>query len=38
MIEYDTPGGERREETVSAASLYEFWAQLYVQRSKGGKR
>jgi hypothetical protein len=37
-IEYDTPGGERREETVSAASLYEFWAQLYVQRSKGGKR
>ena len=38
VIEYDTPGGERREETVSAASLYEFWAQLYVQRSKGGKR
>ena len=37
-IEYDTPGGERREETVSAASLYEFWAQLYVQRSKGGKQ
>lgn len=37
-IEYDTPGGERREETVSAASLYEFWAQLYVQRSKSGKQ
>src|SRR5262245_55480457 len=37
-IEYDTPGGERREETVSAVSLYEFWAQLYVQRSKSGKQ
>ncbi len=35
-IEYDTVGGERREETVSAASLYEFWVQLYLQRSSGG--
>ena len=34
VIEYDTVGGEKREETVSAASLYEFWAQLYMQRSK----
>jgi len=33
VIEYDTVGGERREETVSAANLYEFWAQLYLQRS-----
>jgi hypothetical protein len=34
-IQYDTVGGERREETVSAASLYEFWVQLYLQRSGG---
>jgi hypothetical protein len=38
VIEYDTVGGERREETVSAANLYEFWAQLYLQRSSGGKK
>ena len=36
-IRYDTVGGERREETVSAGSLYEFWAQLYLQRSSPGK-
>ena len=35
VIEYDIVGGERREETVSAANLYEFWAQLYLQRSSG---
>jgi hypothetical protein len=33
VIRYNTVGGERREETVSAASLYEFWVQLYLQRS-----
>lgn len=38
VIEYDTVGGERREETVSAANLYEFWAHLYLQRSSGGKK
>jgi hypothetical protein len=32
-IQYDTIGGKRREETVSAASLYEFWVKLYLQRS-----
>jgi hypothetical protein len=32
-IEYDQAGGERRTETVSAGSLYEFWAELYLQRS-----
>lgn len=37
-IEYDTVGGERRAETVSAASLYEFWAQLYLQRSRAGEK
>jgi len=37
-IEYDTAGGERREETVSAASLYEFWVKLYLQRSSGGEK
>lgn len=36
-IEYDIVGGGRRQETVSAASLYEFWAELYLQRSKGGR-
>jgi len=36
-IEYETVGGERREETVSAASLYEFWVKLYLQRSSGGE-
>lgn len=36
-IEYDIVGGRRRQETVSAASLYEFWAELYLQRSKGGR-
>jgi hypothetical protein len=36
-IEYDTVGGRRRQEEVSAASLYEFWAQLFLQRSKGGQ-
>jgi hypothetical protein len=35
-IEYDTVGNGRWHETVSAASLYEFWAQLYLQRSKSG--
>ena len=37
-IDYDTVGGGSRHETVSAASLYEFWAQLYLQRSKGGQQ
>ena len=37
-IEYYTVGGERRVETVSAASLYEFWAQLYLQRSQGDEK
>ena len=32
-IEYDQAGGKRRTETVSAGSLYEFWAELYLQRS-----
>ena len=32
-IEYDNVGGERRTETVSAGSLYEFWVELYLQRS-----
>ena len=32
-IQYDTAGGKRREETVSAASLYAFWVKLYLQRS-----
>lgn len=37
-IQYDTVEGERREETVSAGSLYEFWAELYLQRSSASKR
>src|SRR5262245_36355674 len=32
-IQYDTIRGKRREETVSVASLYEFWVKLYLQRS-----
>jgi hypothetical protein len=32
-IEYDSFGGERKTETVSAGSLYEFWVELYLQRS-----
>jgi hypothetical protein len=32
-IEYDSVGGERKTETVSAGSLYEFWVELYLQRS-----
>lgn len=36
-IQYETIGGETIEETVSAASLYEFWVKLYLQRSSGGK-
>jgi UDP-N-acetylglucosamine enolpyruvyl transferase len=32
-IQYDTVRGKRREETVSVASLYEFWVKLYLQRS-----
>jgi hypothetical protein len=32
-IEYDQASGERRTETVSAGSLYEFWVELYLQRS-----
>jgi hypothetical protein len=32
-IEYEHAGGERKTETVSAGSLYEFWAELYLQRS-----
>ncbi|HXV78430.1 MAG TPA: hypothetical protein VEG60_00990 [Candidatus Binatia bacterium] len=37
-IRYDTAEGERREENVSAGSLYEFWAQLYLRRSHAGKK
>lgn len=37
-IQYDTVGGERREEKVSASSLYEFWVRLYLQRSGGGEK
>jgi len=37
-IQYDTVGGERREETVSAASLYEFWVKLYLQRAGGDEK
>ena len=37
-VQYDTVGGERREETVSAGSLYEFWVQLYLRRSGNEKR
>jgi hypothetical protein len=37
-IQYETVNGEERQETVSAGSLYEFWAQLYLQRSKGGQK
>jgi hypothetical protein len=36
-IQYETVGGESIEETVSAASLYEFWVKLYLQRSGGEK-
>jgi hypothetical protein len=32
-IHYETAGGETREESVSAGSLYEFWAELYLKRS-----
>jgi hypothetical protein len=32
-IEYEHAGGKRKTETVSAGSLYEFWAELYLQRS-----
>ncbi|HEY7320193.1 MAG TPA: hypothetical protein VIE89_21700 [Candidatus Binatia bacterium] len=38
VIEYESVGGGRTQETVSAASLYEFWVQLYLQRSKGTQR
>jgi hypothetical protein len=38
VIEYEHIGGGRKQETVSAASLYEFWVQLYLQRSKGTER
>ncbi len=37
-VQYDTVGGETKEETVSAGSLYEFWVQLYLQRSVNEKR
>jgi hypothetical protein len=37
-IEYDQANGERRTETVSAGSLYEFWAKLYLQRSGGDEK
>jgi hypothetical protein len=37
VIEYDTVTGETSQEEVSAGSLYEFWVQLYLQRSSGGK-
>lgn len=37
-IQYDTVDGERREETVSAASLYEFWVERYLQRSGARKK
>ncbi len=36
-FQYDTVEGDMKEETVSATSLYEFWAQLYLQRSSVGK-
>jgi hypothetical protein len=36
-IQYDTMEGDMKEETVSAASLYEFWAKLYLQRSSALK-
>jgi hypothetical protein len=32
-IHYETANGEKREETVTAGSLYEFWAQLYLKRA-----
>ena len=32
-VHYETEGGQRKEETLSAGSLYEFWAKLYLQRS-----
>ena len=38
VIAYETVAGGRGQETVSAASLYEFWVQLYLQRSKGNQR
>lgn len=34
-IQYDSVAGKRLEETVSPASLYEFWVKLYLQRSDG---
>jgi hypothetical protein len=37
-IEYDSVGGERRTETVSPGSLYEFWVELYLQRSSRDER
>lgn len=36
-IQYDTVEGNMNEETVSAASLYEFWATLYLERSSAIK-
>jgi hypothetical protein len=36
-IHYDTVEGQMKEEAVSAASLYGFWVQLYLQRSSVGK-
>jgi hypothetical protein len=33
---YETDEGKTREESVSAGSLYEFWVQLYLQRSRRG--
>lgn len=37
-IQYDTVEGEMKEEAVSAASLYEFWVKLYLQRCSVGKK
>lgn len=31
-IEYETADGEKHEETVSAASLYDFWVLTYLRR------
>ena len=36
-IQYDTAEGDMKEETISAASLYEFWVKLYLQRSSATK-
>ena len=35
VVEYDTLTGETREERVTAESLYELWAQLFLQRVHG---